>query len=53
MLAAPSRMTSRGATEDKLQVGRSLAAYGYASSGGAPQMRAERIVIEGKPITLR
>lgn len=53
MLAAPSRMTSRGATVDKIQVGRVLTAFGYASSGGDPQMRAERIVIEGHQIPMR
>lgn len=53
VLAPPSRMTSRGAAEDKVAAGKTLAVYGYPASDGDPELRAEHITIEGQQIQLR
>jgi hypothetical protein len=52
-LAPPVRMTSRGATEKVVAVGHTISAYGYPSSSGASEMRAERITVEGKTYEMR
>ena len=52
-LAPPSRMTSRGATDKIVAVGATISAYGYPSSSGAAEMRAERITIDGKTYEMR
>jgi len=52
-LAPPVRMTSRGATEKVVAVGTNISAYGYPSSSGASEMRAERITIAGKTYEMR
>jgi len=52
-LAPPFRMTSRGATEQIVKVGANISAYGYPSSSGASEMRAERITIAGKTYEMR
>lgn len=53
VLAPPSRMTSRGASEDDVAVGKTLAAFGYPASNGEPEMRAEHISFGGKTVQLR
>jgi hypothetical protein len=52
-LAPPFRMTSRGATEKVVAVGNTIQAYGYPSSSGASEMRAERITVDGKTYEMR
>ena len=52
-LAPTSRMTSRGAISDLLAVGKTVSAYGYASTAEKDEMRAERITIDGKTFELR
>jgi hypothetical protein len=52
-LAPTSRMTSRGATEDLVAVGKTVSAYGYPSTVEKDEMRAERITIDGKTVELR
>jgi hypothetical protein len=46
-------MTSRGATTDVVAVGKRVSAYGYASTVAKDEMRAERIIIDGKTYELR
>jgi hypothetical protein len=53
VLAPPSRMTTRGLTEDMLKVGTSATVEGYQSTSDEKEMRAERISIAGKTIELR
>jgi hypothetical protein len=52
-LAPPFRMNSRGATDKIVTVGTNISAYGYPSSSGAAEMRAERITIAGKTYEMR
>lgn len=53
VLAPISRMQSRGATEEVVQVGRSITVYGYPSRTEADEMRAERITIDGRTYEMR
>src|SRR5688572_31199914 len=53
VLAPPSRMTSRGLTEDMLKVGTTVAVEGYQHKEDTSEMRAERITVNGKAIELR
>ena len=53
VLAPPSRMTSRGLTQEMLQVGATATVVGFGHSQKAEEMRAERIIIAGKTIELR
>lgn len=53
VLAPPSRMGSRGLTEEMLKVGKTVSVEGYAHKTNATEMRAERISIDGKSIELR
>jgi len=52
-LAPVSRMTSRGATDKVVAVGRNISAYGYPSTVEKDEMRAERITVEGKTYEMR
>lgn len=52
-LAPPSRMQARGATQDLLQPGVPVTAYGYPRRDGTPELRAEWIEVEGERIPLR
>lgn len=52
-LAPVSRMQSRGATSDLVAVGKTVSAYGYASTVEKDEMRAERITVDGKTVELR
>ncbi|MCY1250440.1 hypothetical protein D9M72_640850 [compost metagenome] len=53
MLAPVSRMEARGATADKVAVGREVTLVGYASKEKADELRAERITVGGKTVELR
>jgi Family of unknown function (DUF6152) len=52
-LAPVSRMQSRGATAELVAVGKTVSAYGYASTVEKDEMRAERITVDGKTIEMR
>lgn len=53
VLAPPSRMMSRGLTEEMLKVGTSATVEGYQSTSDEKELRAERIFIAGKTVELR
>jgi hypothetical protein len=53
VLAPPSRMEARGLAKDKLAKGRSATVEGYANRGKPEELRAERIIVDGKTIELR
>ena len=52
-LAPTFRMTNRGATKDMVAVGKTVSAYGYASTVEKDEMRAERITVDGKTVEMR
>ena len=52
-LAPTSRMTSRGANASVVAVGKTVSAYGYASTVEKDEMRAERITVDGKSYEMR
>jgi len=53
VLAPTSRMLTRGAPADFIAVGKSVSAYGYASTVEKDEMRAERITVDGKTVEMR
>ncbi|WP_422650209.1 DUF6152 domain-containing protein [Cupriavidus sp. H18C1] len=53
VLAPISRMQARGATADKVAVGREVTIVGYPSKEHGDEMRAERIVLDGQTVELR
>lgn len=53
VLAPPSRMKSRGLTQEMLKAGTTATIVGYPHRQHADELRAERITIEGKTIELR
>lgn len=53
VLAPPSRMTSRGLTEEMLKAGTTATVEGYQSKTDEKEMRAERITVAGKTVELR
>jgi hypothetical protein len=53
VLAPPSRMNSRGLSQEMLKVGTTATVVGYPHRESTDEMRAERIAIEGKMIDLR
>jgi hypothetical protein len=53
ILAPPSRMSSRGATDKIIAVGNNISAYGYPSTVEKDEMRAERITVDGKTYEMR
>jgi hypothetical protein len=53
ILAPPSRMENRGLQKEWLKPGASATVEGYASRDKPEEMRAERIIINGKTIELR
>lgn len=53
ILAPPSRMERRGLPKEWLKSGASATVEGYANREHPEEMRAERIVINGKTIELR
>jgi len=52
-LAPTSRMTSRGALAAVVAVGKTVSAYGYPSTAEKDEMRAERIIVDGKTYEMR
>jgi hypothetical protein len=53
VLAPPSRMESRGLTQDMLKVGATASVVGYPHLKVKDEMRAERIIIGNKTTELR
>src|SRR5262245_6897005 len=53
VLAPPSRMESRGLAKELLKAGASATVEGYANRSKPEEMRAERIVMDGKTVELR
>ncbi len=53
ILAPPSRMERRGLEKGALKPGVSATVEGYPNRGKPEEMRAERIIINGKTIELR
>ncbi|HEX2272109.1 MAG TPA: DUF6152 family protein [Pyrinomonadaceae bacterium] len=53
VLAPPSRMNTRGLTQEMLKVGTTATVVGYPHRQKADEMRAERITIDGKTTELR
>ncbi len=52
-LAPTSRMSSRGASDKVVAVGKTVSAFGYPSTVEKDEMRAERISIDGKTYEMR
>ena len=53
ILAPPSRMERRGLDKGMLKPGASVTVEGYANRDKPEEMRAERIIVDGKTIELR
>jgi hypothetical protein len=53
VLAPPSRMERRGLAKEQLKVGATATVEGYSNRDKPEEMRAERILIDGKTIELR
>ena len=53
VLAPPSRMNSRGLSQEMLKVGTTATVVGYPHRQQADELRAERITIEDKTVELR
>jgi len=53
ILAPTARMESRGLAEGALKVGKTITITGYPRKDGTRELRAERIVVDGKTIELR
>lgn len=53
ILAPPSRMERRGLAREMLKPGASATVEGYANRSKPEEMRAERIIVNGKTIELR
>src|SRR5688500_7089722 len=52
-LAPTSRMTNRGALAQLVAVGKTISASGYPSKAEQDEMRAERIIVDGKTYEMR
>ena len=53
VLAPPSRMERRGLEKGALKPGATLSVEGYPNRGKPIEMRAERIIVNGKTVELR
>jgi len=53
ILAPPSRMERRGLDKSMLKTGASVTVEGYANRDKPEELRAERIIVDGKTIELR
>jgi hypothetical protein len=53
VLAPPSRMERRGLAKEALKPGASVTVEGYPNRDKPEEMRAERIIVDGKTIELR
>lgn len=52
-LAPTTRMINRGGGKDLVAIGKTVSAYGYASTVAKDEMRAERITVDGKTVEMR
>ena len=53
VLAPPTRMENRGLPREALKVGNTVTVVGYPNRNKAEEMRAERIIFQGKTVELR
>lgn len=53
VLAPVARMEARGLTETMLARGKSVTLVGYPRRDGTPEMRIERVIVDGKTVELR
>ncbi len=53
ILAPIQRMEGRGLRGDAMRVGKQVIIEGYPRKDGTPEIRAERITVDGKTIELR
>ena len=53
VLAPPSRMENRGLPPSALKVGATVRVEGYPNRTDPQEMRAERIIVDGKTVELR
>lgn len=53
VLAPVTRMAARGMTDGMLMVGKVITIEGYPRVDGTAELRAERIIVDGKTIELR
>jgi hypothetical protein len=53
VLAPLSRMEARGLKREDIEAGKVVTIEGYARKDGTPEIRAERIIANGKTIELR
>jgi hypothetical protein len=53
VLAPPSRMEARGLAKEKIAKGASVTVEGYANRSKPEELRAERIIADGKTVELR
>ncbi len=53
VLAPPSRMEARGLAKEKIARGASATVEGYANRSKPEELRAERIIVNGKTVELR
>jgi hypothetical protein len=53
VLAPTSRMANRGLTAEMLKTGATVTVEGYQNTTSPKEMRAERIIVDGKTVELR
>jgi hypothetical protein len=53
VLAPVARMEARGLTQTMLAAGKPITIEGYPRKDGTPEMRIERVTIDGKTVELR
>ena len=53
VLAPPTRMENRGLSRDMLKVGTTVTIVGYPNRNKPEEMRAERVIVQGKTVELR
>jgi hypothetical protein len=53
VLAPPTRMRNRGLPPEALKVGNTVTVVGYLNRSKPEEMRAERIIVDGKTVELR
>jgi len=53
VLAPPTRMANRGLPKEALKPGNTVTVVGYANRTKREELRAERIIVQGKTVGLR
>ena len=53
VLAPLARMEARGLKREDIEVGKTVTVEGYARKDGTPEIRAERVIVNGKTVELR